>query len=78
MLPQVNDADADGDGVPDVEDICPFDKEVSEFNFASSQLIDLSTFRCDVIVTLVQDDIILISCLLISYYFIKVELFTLL
>ncbi|XP_063678046.1 cartilage oligomeric matrix protein-like [Bolinopsis microptera] len=41
----VNDADADGDGVADVEDICPFDKEVSEFNFATSQLMDLSTFR---------------------------------
>ena len=39
---QLNDADADGDGVADVDDICPFDKKISSFGFKTSQLIDLA------------------------------------
>ena len=44
---QSNDADADGDGLADVEDICPFDKTIAirNFNFSISQLIDLSLLR---------------------------------
>ena len=39
---QLNDADADGDGLADVDDICPFDKKISSFGFKTSQLIDLA------------------------------------
>ena len=47
LYSQVNDADADGDGLPDVDDICPFDKtiRIRHFNFTISQLIDLSLLR---------------------------------
>ena len=39
----LNDADADGDGVPDVDDNCPFDKVISDFTFSTSQIVDLTT-----------------------------------
>lgn len=41
----MNDADADNDGVPDVADICPFDRKVTKAGFSFSEIIHLGVAK---------------------------------
>ena len=40
---QVNDADGDGDGVPDVTDACPLNPNIRNINFTLHETVKLST-----------------------------------